>query len=386
MELSEIEEALKETSPEKIIVDIDDYELDKQAYRFLYENLKNSYDELLNEYNSLQVDKQNLDRDIADASATIDRQNIEISKLKENFFSDMEYLKEYICKDVYVADINASNVSNDNFDKNVEKVITPSSDALKETISMMPGVLSGKRPSFFMTLNSNTSNVLTKEAVQAKNVKNTFSWLKERFNFQKNLNNKKISDDKAADEYDTARFNNIKELLASKCSNQEKYIKYILLSQGFDNDILDMLDKASKLNLNANLVISLLEQKKEYFNKEIIRLYISQVYDSTEYNLKQELAKELIEGQWVIFANMNGKKELFQLVPINELRMFDNKLTAVLNQLNENSVCADSAQTVSQIDSNNEVPEYMDNIINDDLIDEHLHNDVYIDSDNQIIL
>lgn len=385
MELSEIEEALKETSPEKIIVDIDDYELDKQAYRFLYENLKNSYDELLNEHNSLQVDKQNLDRDIADASVTIDRQSIEISKLKENIFSEIEYLKKYICKDVYVADINASNVSNDNFDKNVETVITPSSDTLKETISMMPGVFFGKRPSFFMTLNSNTSKVLTKEAVQEKNVKHTFSLLKERFNFQKNLNNKK-SDDKAADEYDTARFNNIKELLASKCSNEEKYIKYILLSQGFDNDILDMLDKASKLNLNANLVISLLEQKKEFFNKEIIKLYVSQVYNSTEYNLKQELAKELIEGQWVIFANLNGKKELFQLVPINELRMFDDKLTTVLNLLNENSVCADSAQTVSQINSNNEVPEYMDNIINDDLIDEHLDNDVYIDSDNQIIL
>lgn len=51
--------------------------------------------------------------------------------------------------------------------------------------------------------------------------------------------------------------------------------------------------------------------------------FLSQFADASEYRMKLDLARELIEGKWYITADYNGRTTKFQLVPIeefNELR------------------------------------------------------------------
>ena len=360
MELSEIIEALNEVEPDKVIVDISEYEApDKQTYKFLYENLIQNFDELTNDYNSLLVDQQNSVRDLADALARIDSQNEEISNLKKLINSKINIFLSNFCKEVVVSDIES-------FNKNAspeENNISP--DCLVNSISSKPAVYKHKRPSFFIPLDT---DILSRESIIDKNKKHTAGILKDRFNFIRKLNKHEISNQEAADEYDDVRYNNIKELLASNCSNEEKYLKYILLSPGIGKEFIQVIEKASKLNLNANLIISLLEQKTEMFNEEVIDLYTSHLYKSNEYNLKQELAEELIKGDWVIYAEVNNKKQLFQLVPIDELKDINNKLDTIIKILSDDTFsCAESAQEN-----------------NDDTISSHIEEDTYDDSNIQI--
>lgn len=386
MELSEIIEALNEVEPDKVIVDISEYESpDKQTYKFLYENLIQKFDELTNEFNALLVDQQNSVRDLADASARIDSQNEEISNLKKLINSKINIFLSNFCKEVVVSDIES-------FNKNAspeENKISP--DCLVDSISSKPAVYKNKRPSFFIPLDT---DILSRENVIDKNKKHTAGILKDRFKFIRKLNKHEISNQEAADEYDAVRYNNIKELLVSNCSNEEKYLKYILLSPGINKEFIQVIEKASKLNLNANLIISLLEQRTEMFNEEVIELYTSQLYKSNEYNLKQELAEELIKGDWVIYAEVNNKKQLFQLVPIDELKDINNKLDTIIKILSDDTFsCAESAQENKLDDiqdyyksENNDLidlPE-PEMFIDDDTISSHIVENTYDDSNIQI--
>lgn len=386
MELSEIIEALNEVEPDKVIVDISEYEApDKQTYKFLYENLIQNFDELTNDYNSLLVDQQNSVRDLADALARIDSQNEEISNLKKLINSKINIFLSNFCKEVVVSDIES-------FNKNAspeENNISP--DCLVNSISSKPAVYKHKRPSFFIPLDT---DILSRESIIDKNKKHTAGILKDRFNFIRKLNKHEISNQEAADEYDDVRYNNIKELLVSNCSNEEKYLKYILLSPGIDKEFIQVIEKASKLNLNANLIISLLEQRTEMFNEEVIELYTSQLYKSNEYNLKQELAEELIKGDWVIYAEVNNKKQLFQLVPIDELKDINNKLDTIIKILSDDTFsCAESAQENKLDDiqdyyksENNDLIDLPESemFIDDDTISSHIEEDTYDDSNIQI--
>ena len=47
--------------------------------------------------------------------------------------------------------------------------------------------------------------------------------------------------------------------------------------------------------------------------------FLSQFAQASEFKMKLELARELIEGKWYITAEYDGKKTKFQLVPIDEI-------------------------------------------------------------------
>ena len=129
-----------------------------------------------------------------------------------------------------------------------------------------------------------------------------------------------------------------------------------------DKEYLKTLQGASKSNIDANLIIALLEQPDCSFNREIIELYVSELQKGTEYNLKQELAEELIRGEWNIYAKVDGKESLFQLVPIDELNSVKellNKISDFLDLPTNGEVCANLAQTSSDTFETDIVPEYM---------------------------
>ena len=82
----------------------------------------------------------------------------------------------------------------------------------------------------------------------------------------------------------------------------------------------------------------------------------------TEYNLKQELAEELIRGEWNIYAKVDGKENLFQLVPIDELNSVKellNKISDFLDLPTNGEVFGNFGQTSPDTFETDIVPEYM---------------------------
>ena len=105
------------------------------------------------------------------------------------------------------------------------------------------------------------------------------------------------------------------------------------MTPGLDREYLKTLEGAAEMNVNAKLLISLLEQPNDKYNRTVIENYISNLHKGTEYDLKQELAEELIKGDWYITADINGTEEKFQAVPVSILENLINKINSVCEYL-----------------------------------------------------
>lgn len=69
MELTEIINILQQEYPDKVIVDLSEYESEEhQTYKYLYEQLSRKYSEKLNEVGMLATDQQNYEKEIAELS------------------------------------------------------------------------------------------------------------------------------------------------------------------------------------------------------------------------------------------------------------------------------------------------------------------------------
>jgi hypothetical protein len=313
----ELAEALHKLNPDKIIIERDDYySPDNQSYKFLYEQIQEENSQINNKVTEQLLDVQNAERKIAEQQEYISILENELKSVNEI----TESLHGLSSEQIYVSDISTYNAEND---ENPEIKI----DSLRKTISDNPAIYKNKRPGWFIPLKVE----LSKKNVESKNINNTSSLLKNRFLFWKK--HKDDAPEVVENEYEKIRQQKILELLDDKCTNEEKYLKYMLLSPGIGDDFYKTLEGASQLNLNANLIIALLEQPCDVFNKDIIEMYVSQVRKGNEYNLKQELAQELVDGKWYITATVNGEKKQFQLVPLSDLKQFGQKLDFIINTL-----------------------------------------------------
>lgn len=321
-----LDDTLKKLFPDKMIVDIENHENSlHQSYKYLYEELSSSVSDLNNEIAALRNELQNKDRNISEISLELDQVNLENKKLKDTSVKIIDFINKFVSSDIQVV----SNISFMN--SNEENSVKSQVDILQETISDNPGVYGDKRPSWFTPLQVE----LSKENIIRKNKSNTLFLFKEKLLFwKKNKCNNQAQASVIADEYDSTRRKNILELINSKCSNEEMYLKYMLLTPGLDKEYYKTLNGAEKLGIDARLVISLLEQPNNYFNKEMIELYVSNLHKGSEYNYKQALAEELIEGKWYIKAKINGQETKFQLVPIDILDTFNENLKTLNNFTN----------------------------------------------------
>jgi hypothetical protein len=372
----ELLEALNKIEPDMIMVNRDEiYSEDNQSYRFLYEQLLAENNELQNKVTELLLDLQNSDRKSIEQQNHISSLENELSCLEKSIDKITQELNGFLSEEIYVVnvstydEINSEAVSDEScVDSTQNHKINI--DSLKKTISAEnPAVYEGKRPGWFILLKTE----LNAPNMQSKNISNTSSVLKDRLMFWKNHKNDSAAE--AANEYDKTRYKRIIELLDDKCSNEEKYLKYMLLSPGISKDFIATLEGASKLNLNANLIIALLEQSNDIFNKDVIELYVSQVRKSNEYNLKQELAEELVAGKWCITSEVNNEKKTFQLVPIADLKNFEQKLELIIDTFSSfqapQNICVDSTQknisdTISFSDSDLDYSEIQDGNADDD--------------------
>ena len=120
------------------------------------------------------------------------------------------------------------------------------------------------------------------------------------------------------------RFISVNNIIKStRLTNQEKLMIYAMNSEYHNTNVERLLIYAGAHCINANYLIYLLEDPDVCTTYENTVAFLSQFADASEYRMKLDLARELIEGKWYITADYNGRTTKFQLVPIeefNELR------------------------------------------------------------------
>lgn len=336
-EMKSILETIQTVFPDKTLVDIDEYENEEhQTYKYLYENNSEKVNQLSEELYDVQYRLESRERELSELNEELILQKSVNEKLNNTTESIMEFVKKFTERDIIVSCVETA--SEDDFVPSWHKEVIADGDEqslLFKSISDRPGIYGGKRPSWFTPLR----NELNKESAAKKSTQNTKHILTEKLLFWKNgyeqMKNGKISAKELADQFDLKRKNQIIELLETDASNEEKYLKYILLTPGIPRDFLKTLIGASEIGLDANVIIGLLEQPAELFNMEVIEFYVSEAHKGTEYDLKKELAEELVRGDWYIKADINGKSQKMQLVPFELLEDLKNKLDNICTILSD---------------------------------------------------
>lgn len=333
--------------PDMAISKLVDIETNGQDFKHLYESSFSKIQDLEAETFSMNAKIISLEQQIAELSN-------ENSKLKEgndqlHSSSDifLKFIKDFIDNDICISDCRAAY-------RNlvpIENAADKKQHFTADDISEKPGIYEGKRPSFFTPLQKE----LTKENVAIKNTKTTAPALADRLRFWKKIDNSKLSIEEKANVIDLKRKTEVLKLLNSDMSNAEKYLKYVLLTPGMSDDFMRTINGCEELRLDANTIIKLLEQDSDVFNKKIIEAYVSKAHKAIDYNVKQELAEELIRGEWFVTAIVQGRKEKFELVPMELINSIKEKLETIYDAIKtgtvsreENSIAQDDYSTSSE--------------------------------------
>ena len=316
--------------PDMAISKLVDIETNGQDFKHLYESSFSKIQDLEAETFSMNAKIISLEQQIAELT-------LENSKLKEgndqlHSSSDifLKFIKDFIDNDICISNCRAAY-------RNLEPIEYASDKKQHFTdddISEKPGIYEGKRPSFFTPLQKE----LTKENVAIKNTKTTAPTLADRLRFWKKVDNSKLSIEEKANVIDLKRKKEVLKLLNSDMSNAEKYLKYVLLTPGMSDDFMRTINGCEELRLDANTIIKLLEQDSDVFNKNIIEAYVSKAHKAIDYNVKQELAEELIRGEWFVTAIVQGKKEKFELVPLELINSIKEKLETIYDAIKTGAV------------------------------------------------
>lgn len=313
----------------KVLYDISDVEnTEKQSYKYLYQVLLEKHEELRESFYDQKYSLDNAHRDLAKLNAELKHIKANTGKMKNTTADITTFITDFLTKDIVVQKVRA-------VDANDKEIVcmNDGKEKRKAALSATPGVYSGKRPSWFTPLREELE--LSKKNVSKKTAEHTKQFFSEKLRFWSSLKKKKISVEKKADYVNETRKRNIEKLLLSNDSNEEKYIKYMLLTPGMDKEYMKTLNGAAELGLDASVVIELLEQPAENFNKEMFEAYVSQVHKATEYNLKQELAEELIRGEWYVVSELNGIRQKYQLVPMEGISEVEKRLQHICNVFEE---------------------------------------------------
>lgn len=344
--LGSLMEMVASAFPEKTVVDISEFENeDHQTYKYLYEGLNEKHNEAIAETFSLHHEIQELQKEIQELSEELEKYKKLNGELNEKTFGIIEFLKNYAEKEIYITDVKAKKI-------NGEEILTNEKykGALRQGVSDKPAIYGTSRPSWFKPV----KKALSKSNMSKKYANNTNCLFARRLHIIKSFFSKveseEISPETANEMAMKLRKKRILELLDSECSNYEKYIKYFMLTPALTKDYMDTLTKACELGLDANVVIELLEQPAECFNKEIIELYITQTHKATDYNAKKELALELIRGEWYVEADINGHTQKFQMTPMHLIEEVNDKLnsiSSILSEMANEKLCANLTQSFS---------------------------------------
>ncbi len=125
------------------------------------------------------------------------------------------------------------------------------------------------------------------------------------------------------------RFETLNRIIESdEFTNQEKLMLFAVNGNFRYRDMEQYLKLASRYCINGNFLIYLLQGTNpnvcdNYIN---MKAFLQQFISPSEFRMKLDLARELIEGKWYITANYGGKMTKFQLVPIDEFNELRQKV------------------------------------------------------------
>mgnify|MGYP000494173159 CR=1 FL=1 len=105
MELIEIINILQQEYPNKVIVDLSEYESEEhQTYKYLFEQLSQKYAEKLNEVGILATD-QNNEKEIAELSQKNASLAAQMESVNQSTINSLGVIKEYVNLGIVVSDI-----------------------------------------------------------------------------------------------------------------------------------------------------------------------------------------------------------------------------------------------------------------------------------------
>ena len=209
--------------PEKIICDISEVELDKQSYKFLYENLLKKYKDLEREFYTQKYEYDDCQRQLGSLNAELESIKENEGIFTESIQSLMSFIERLLHDDIYVNSIKA-------VDENGIQICTATDSMSKVTeddISLRPGVYNFKRPSWFTELH----NELNKENIGKEAARKTVPLLNKILDYWKSIGDSDKNVEDKADAVDHKRQEEIIKLINdNSINNEEKYLKYILLT------------------------------------------------------------------------------------------------------------------------------------------------------------
>lgn len=104
-----------------------------------------------------------------------------------------------------------------------------------------------------------------------------------------------------------------------KLTNKEKMALYAQNGRYANTEIGNLLTYAADYCMNADFLIGVLEKIEDKNDLIGMRDMIRQMMSPSQAKNKLEFARELINGDWYVMADYNGKPTKFQLMPVEEL-------------------------------------------------------------------
>ncbi len=322
MNIDEIKKRLVEENPEYMLVKESDYmDQEKRTYKKLYEEAIEKSSFMANESQEIGQENQRLTGELKRSETENQKLKKEIDNINKKETGNIKQLLSllYPKKEAIIeaTDLDGDKIEAPSEHKNISE----------DDLSEMPGIYNFEKPSNVVLKNLKEYN---DKNLTRKEVSNTKGFFKESYGFLKNIVAKKPEE--MAKAYDENRINRIIDICNNKkYSNSERYVRYMLISPGIDKGFIEMINKASEIGLDARIVISLLEQPIDTFNRELVSVYVSSVFKGNEYNLKQEVAEELVKGNWYVTVKDKEDNPIkYILMPIEILDTINNKLNALL--------------------------------------------------------
>lgn len=287
------------------------------------------------------VDKDEIDSlksIISELEEIVTQQQKQIDSNNTLDTSLLDEIKTYLTGssfEITISDVRVVNSNNEEYSASSD--LRDKNKYVSTDFSSLPAVYHFTRPSWFTPLKKefNETNAKVKNAGKTSAVFHSSTSFWKKFFTDKKI--KELPVEKKAEVVDNTRKNNLAKLM-NDCtiSNEERYIKYLLLTPGMPDDFLKIFTGAAHLGIDARILIEFFELSKEKFNYELVSNYLSELQKGNDFNLKKEFAKELIRGDWYITSENNGKTVKYQIVPQSEFQTLKKTLDMIFQYVNSN--------------------------------------------------
>ncbi len=159
------------------------------------------------------------------------------------------------------------------------------------------------------------------------------------------------------------RFETLNRVIESdEYSNQEKLMLFAINGNFRHGFMQYYLEHAAKYCINANFLIYFLQGTNPNVAETYDNMinFLNMFLCPSEFRMKLDLARELIEGKWYITADYNGKKTKFQLVPIEEFNELRERVGLPISQFHYKGDDAAENEKGSGLDAEEEKAAVLD--------------------------